>query len=248
MNRHGWLLLGCLFLVPAQAAHAAAGDCLRLDATAAATVLDFAFCGDSGGWSGGFADLPPGGLDDPIFDLRFARAELPAATGARGEGLRLAGSNRSDDLFLFVKRQITGLRPSTRYAVEFGLWIATNAGRGCVGIGGAPGEAVHVKAGASALEPRVDPREGVLRLNLDIGSQAQAGRDALVLGDVAAAGARCDGSRYVIKRLSSQGQPFFPLTDRDGNLWLIVGFDSGFEGRSDLFLQRIRVELAPVRR
>jgi hypothetical protein len=52
----------------------------------------------------------------------------------------------------------------------------------------------------------------------------------------------------VIKHLSSQGQPFFPLTDRDGNLWLIVGFDSGFEGLSDLFFQRIRVELAPVRR
>jgi hypothetical protein len=69
-----------------------------------------------------------------------------------------------------------------------------------------------------------------------------------VLGDVAAAGVGCGaGRRYALKTLPGEGRPFTALTDRDGNLWLLVGFDSGFEGRSDLYLRRVRVELAPDR-
>ena len=227
---------------------AVAKDCTRVMNAGGSVVLDFAFCGGTAGWSGGFADLPPEGLNDPSYDLVFGLAKLPASAGARGQALRLAGTNRSDDLFMFVTRRIAGLQPSTRYAARFRVSFATNAGPGCIGAGGAPGESVFVKAGAGPRRPRTVLRDGVLRLDLDIGTQSRGGKDAAVLGNVAAPGLGCEGDRYAIKTLSGRERTLFPLTDRNGRLWLIVGFDSGYEGRSDLFIRRIRVELAPVRR
>jgi len=75
---------------------------------------------------------------------------------------------------MFLKRQITGLVPGALYAVGVRATIYTEAGRGCVGVGGVPGEAVTVKAGAVPFEPRAVDEDGVLRMNLDKGEQAVA--------------------------------------------------------------------------
>jgi hypothetical protein len=239
-------LAAALLLAPLAAE---ARDCVRASTATVPAVFDFRFCESRERWTGGFADLPVGALDDPAYGLRFGLARIPPSAGLAGEGLRLAGTNRSDDLFMFAKRRLTGLRPSTAYSVVFRVEIASNAGPGCVGAGGAPGESVYVKGGASPTKPRVRAEDGTLRLNLDTGNQSQRGDDAVVLGNVAAPGAGCDGRRYGAKTLSNRrGEPLFSRTDEEGALWALVGFDSGYEGRSDLYLYRIRVELFPVRR
>jgi len=58
-----------------------------------------------------------------------------------------------------TKIRLTGLKPLTTYNVTFQVKLATNARRGCVGIGGSPGEAVLVWAAANAEEPQliIDP-------------------------------------------------------------------------------------------
>ncbi len=243
--RHHVAAALALLLLPLAAE---ARDCARLSPGAVPAVFDFGLCGAEG-WRGGFADLPASGLDDPAYDLRSGPARLPRSVGPSGRGLRLAGTNRSDDLFMFAARRLAGLRPSTRYAAAFRVEIAADAGPGCLGAGGAPGEAVYVKAGGGPARPRVAADEGgVLRLNRDISSQSRGGADAIVLDDAAGPGAGCAGGRHVAETPSSRGRPFFPITDRGGGLWAVVGFDCGYEGRSDLYLDRVRVELSPVAR
>ncbi|MCC2663691.1 MAG: hypothetical protein K0S35_1613 [Geminicoccaceae bacterium] len=163
---------------------------------------------------------------------------------ARVHGLRLAGDNRSDDLFMYVKRQITGLRPHAVYAIRLRFTLYTNAGEGCAGIGGAPGESVYVKAGGVAVEPdAVESEDGDLAMNLDKGNQSQGGADAIVIGDLAAAGANCAGSVFVPKRFTTPRGALAAETDRDGNLWVLIGTDSGFEGRTTYFITHIRLTL-----
>jgi hypothetical protein len=153
--------------------------------------LVFTFCRGSGGWVGGFTDLPAKRARG-----RAVRALVPprrrAGQPALVRGLRFSGANRSDDLFMFLKRQVTGLVPGAQHAVGLHATLFTEGGRGCVGIGGAPGEGVTVKAGAVPLEPLALPEDGVLRMNLDKGEQASGGADAVVLGDLAADRARCE--------------------------------------------------------
>lgn len=55
--------------------------------------------------------------------------------------------NRSDDLFMFLKKQLTDLKPLTSYKINFDIQLASNAISGGIGAGGAPGEGVGIGAG-----------------------------------------------------------------------------------------------------
>ena len=164
--------------------------------------------------------------------------------GLEGGGIYVQGHNRSDDLFMFLKKRVYGLRPDTTYAVSVSVDLATNVPTGLVGIGGSPGESVYVKAGASAVEPlAVEDESGHLRMNIDKGNQSTGGQAMVVLGNVAHP--QVAGDEYLVKTLDNVGLPLTVTTDGEGRAWLIVGTDSGFEGLSRFYYARISYTLAP---
>ncbi len=89
------------------------------------------------GFTAGFADYPP--AHAAIYELTADYRALPAPLEPHS-ALFLSGVNRSDDLFMFFKGPVGGLRPGALYGVTVGLEIATSTPAGCVGVGGAPGE------------------------------------------------------------------------------------------------------------
>lgn len=200
---------------------------------------------DAEGWTTGFADLPAG-YDTALYELDAGHRELPQ--GLEGSGVYLRGHNRSDDLFMFLTKRVTGMRPGTQYAVTFRIDLATNVPEGMMGIGGSPGESIYVKAGATAVEPRViEDASGHLRMSIDKGNQASEGRDAINLGNVAHPElGDGDGTEFKIKTLTNEGRPFEVTTDGNGDLWLIVGTDSGFEGLTTLYYGEISIVLSEV--
>lgn len=202
-------------------------------------TYEFNFRSGSEGWTAGFADLPLDYRQD-IFELGFAHADLPAHLGAGRRALLLSGHNRSDDLFMFIKRRFDGLQPGTTYRVDFDVEIASNAPASFFGIGGAPGLSVYVKAGATTQEPLAVPQAGYLRMNIDKGDQSQEGRDTFNIGDISIPG---DEAVYRLKRLDNRGRPFEAGTDAQGSLWVIIGTDSGFEGKTDLYYSQIRLTI-----
>ena len=204
--------------------------------------FNFDFESGSEGWVVGFADLPVN-YDQSIYELDHEHRPLPE--GLEGGGIYVQGHNRSDDLFMFLKRRVDGLRPDTTYAVSVSVDLATNVPAGLVGIGGSPGESVYVKAGASTVEPlAVEDESGHIRMNIDKGNQSNGGESMVVLGDVAHP--RVEESEYLIKTLENTGLPLSVATDSEGRAWLIVGTDSGFEGLTRLYYARISYVLAPV--
>ena len=143
-------------------------------------VYDYDFGSDAEGWTVGFADLPVD-FDQSIFELDHEHRPLPDRL--QGSGIYVQGHNRSDDLFMFLKRQVGGLRPNAAYAVSVSLNLATNVPTATFGIGGSPGESVFVKAGVSTVEPvAAEERNRYLRMNIDKGNQANGGEDMVVLG------------------------------------------------------------------
>lgn len=200
----------------------------------------FEFSDDEQGWAAGFADLPAVDLDSETYDLESGWGPLPSELGS--SGLFSAGSNRSDDLFMYWTRELRGLEPDTEYSLTFDLTVATNVPTGLVGIGGSPGESVYIKAGASSIEPKaVEDDAGWLRMNIDIGSQSEGGDDAIVVGTVANEDLPedADGTQFARMELSSESADFFARTDADGALWLIIGTDSGFEGRTTIWWDEV---------
>ncbi|MCY3759974.1 MAG: hypothetical protein OXH50_01880 [Gemmatimonadetes bacterium] len=209
---------------------------------AAEAEFSFSFQGDAEGWAAGFADLPAD-FDPSIYELDSGHRRLP--DGLEGNGLYIQGQNRSDDLFMFFKRQVGGLKADAEYAAVLSLDLATNVQEGLVGIGGSPGESVFVKAGASPVEPLApEDDNGYFRMNIDKGNQSKGGRSMAVLGH--AAHPDVAGEEYRIKRLDNSGSPVAVAADGAGKLWLIVGTDSGFEGLSAFYYARIACTLTPV--
>lgn len=202
----------------------------------------FGFQNSHNGWIGGFCDYPAS--DVGYYDLVTARKTLPRSLDPSRWGLYLGGTNHSDDLFMYLKRRISGLSACTAYRVHFKVEIATNAPSGCFGIGGAPGEAVFVKAGASTVQPQsLLEEDGWYWMNIDKGHQSQAGVNSIMLGDIANTNTDCDAPRWEYKTLDSKSSFVRSRTDSDGRLWLFVGTESGFEGRTTLYYTRIAVWL-----
>jgi hypothetical protein len=201
-------------------------------------AYNFNFNSGAQGWTAGFSDYPADNA--AIYQLESGIRTLPGETSTKG--FYLSGMNRSDDLFMFLKNQFSGLEPSTKYYARVRLSFLSNAGVDCVGVGGAPGESVYLKFGYGDKEPK---QEGYY-LNLDKGQQSQSGSHAKVIGDVAAQGAACDGSAFAEKTVQTTTSQRIPLySDGQGKVWVFVGTDSGYEGLTSLYYKSIEVALEP---
>lgn len=218
-----------------------------IDGAPASVVSDFV--GGSDGWSRDVADFSDATRPE---DVVSETGVEPPGLDTDAEGFfRVAATNRSDDLFLYLRRTVepaASLEPATTYDVSFVVEVASAAPSGCAGIGGPPGEAQWLKVGASAEEPAPVEVDGDTRLAVDKGNQSQGG-DAAVVAGVIANGIPCeealaqDERPWAMVELSAS---LTATTGPDGTLWLFAGTDSGFEGRTDLYYDRIAVTLEPA--
>ena len=202
----------------------------------------FNFANDEEGWQGGFSDLRAEGHD--IFELEYGHSALPEETGVQDNALFIQGHNRSDDLFMFFKREIAGLNPNAMYRVVIDIELASQYPETSVGIGGSPGASVFLKAGAVNYEPRPEVTdEDYLQMNIDKGNQAQDGEDMYNVGTVGIPG---EEFRYMLINRGNQERPLDVRASGAGSLWAIVGTDSGFEGLTRLYYNRITVTLQEI--
>lgn len=212
----------------------------------AADKFDFDFEVNNHGWVGEFADYPVG--EEAFYELNWAwttlPAELPHQEKVLKKGLLLSGNNHSDDLFMFIKKPMTGLKPNTEYEVHFTVLMQNNIAAEQMGVGGSPGESVYFKVGASTMEPEKVDQEGFYHLNVNKGDQAQAGDNALMVGTIG--NSLVDGSdpQFLPKEFVNEA-PLSVKSDSEGKLWLFVGTDSAFESSTLYYIANITVLLQP---
>lgn len=197
----------------------------------------YQFPQNSEGWTGGFADYPEG--EEESYELEFSHSTLPEPLDTEEGALKLSGNNHSDDLFMFIKREITGLEPNQQYSLIFSIEFASNVADDQVGIGGSPGESVYIKAGATPIEPEKQLENDFYQMNINKGNQSQGGDDMLVIGDFSN---NTNENIYTLKTVTNSSH-FNATTNENGGLWLIIGTDSGFEGNTTIYYNRVQVSL-----
>ena len=211
--------------------------------------LEFDFRDGAQGWEAGFAEYAPE-MEDMMLEAEIG--SLPSELGINGTGYYVQGTNHSDDLFMFLKRRLgpdDGIAPGQEYRVMFTIVFASNAPSGALGIGGAPGESVFLKAGASTLEPEVylDSDTGYYLMNVDKGEgNSGDGTASSVVGDIGNGLSAEENPRYVSVKRQHEHE-YTTTASPDGELWLLVGTDSGFEGLTGIYYQSIAVTLQPVK-
>lgn len=202
------------------------------------TTLRYMFENGTDEWTGNFSDYQEG-MD---IQAQFAHTALPKEIGENVHGLYISSSNRSDDVFMFIKKKldgVDGIKPNTTYHVNLQFDLATNVGTDLdVGIGGSPGGSVFVKAGATTIEPKpILNSTQYYQTNIYYGNQSEGGIDAALLGDI------FKNSESGLFELKPFVRDFEVTTDDKGELWLLIGTDSGYEGITSLYFTNIIVGL-----
>jgi hypothetical protein len=202
----------------------------------------FDFSQGNGGWLSGYADYSPQTAPgDVVADIRT----LPA--GFAGAGYYLAGTNRSDDLFIYVKTRVGGLAGGRSYRVSAQVQFLSDVPTGCIGVGGSPGESVWVILAASTAEPLTVFNGSDYRVNLQRGNQGQGGSQGIVLGTIANDVPNCGARQWRTKQLASaEPAALGVVADERGDAWVLLGIDSGFEAFSRIYFQRLSLRFTPT--
>jgi len=199
------------------------------------------FSSDAAGDMGWLADYSDYAIpQENLMEFESGRAMLPPPLPNDQFGFKLSGHNRSDDMFMFMYYSLTGLLPNREYTVTFDLEIASKYAANSVGIGGSPGSSVYLKVGAVGKEPKKELLGDYYAMNIEKGQQSQGGPDMQVIGNIAIGD---DKQEYELINRNNSNEPFKGRTDSNGNLWLIIGTDSGFEGLTTIYFNKININV-----
>ncbi|BBE16747.1 hypothetical protein AQPE_0891 [Aquipluma nitroreducens] len=193
------------------------------------------------GWSAVFAEYPDG--KNEFYELNSGIKNLPQPLDQAKKAFMLSGNNHSDALQMWLVKQLSGLSPESKYSIETEIELASKYPGGSVGIGGSPGNAVHLvsKFATQGYTLEKGKTEGDnIQLVL---KKVEAVPESVLnidLGDVA-----ITSDQYVYKLITRKksSDTNTAVTDKDGKLWAIVGTWSGFEGISTLYYTRIKFTL-----
>lgn len=215
-------------------------SCLKNEGTRQVKTLHTDFVNGEDGWQAGFSEY--NGDNVEIYELEEGLAPLPEPLDAGKQGYRISGMNRSDDLFMYLTKRVQGLKPGVRYHGQFTVKLASNAPSGAIGAGGAPGESVGIGIGMLTEKPlSTADEDNFYRMNIGkIQQCCTDGTDMVVVGDIA------NGTEEEVYTMIERTGEFSAETDHQGILWLVVGTDSGYEGRTTLYYTDIEVVLEEI--
>ncbi|MFD2286262.1 hypothetical protein GJU39_21050 [Pedobacter petrophilus] len=184
-----------------------------------------------------FVDYPKGKEEE--WEIGGGISKLPGPLDTTSMALRLSSINRSDDVFMFLKKKVTGLKPNQLYTVKLEIEFASNAPSNMLGVGGAPGENVYLKAGLTPIEPiKVLQEDGYFRLNLDKDSESLSGKDLFYINHIA------NGTQEATYKLLNRSGEFKGRSNENGEAWIVIGTDSGHEATTTLFYTKVKANVS----
>jgi hypothetical protein len=192
-------------------------------------TINYTFTSGDEGWVGEFTEYPvsPSPEADSIYEWQAEAVPSPPATDGLSAYM-MSCNNVSGDVFMFMKKRIDGLRPNTKYNVVFEIVLNSNA---------MPNQGVILKAGACQIEPRKVIENDYYVLNVDKGLDYSSGENAVSFGDIGAS----TENAAVTKGNVNSNEPFITQTNSKGELWLMLGTDSAFQGTTTIYFTQINI-------
>lgn len=195
--------------------------------------IEFSFIDDANGWVPFFSDYPQGAEEQ--YELEFAYTRLPEPLDTNLTAVKLAAVNPGRDLLSCMYVPVTGLIPNATYKVTFNLWIASNIASGgpsdiSIGVGALDTIPVNTLDASDFYRPsfEVDLQNGFSNDNMK------------VLGTL---GATDTTTVYTPISRNNYSQPMYFTTNSEGKLFLLVGWDSGYEGKTAVYFKSVFVTL-----
>lgn len=184
-------------------------------------------------WSGAAADYSAKDSVNVRFDFVYTVA--PDNIAPIRHSLKLSGTNPGDGyLTMFIKKEITGLRPETNYTLAFDIELACDTDS-------TASQAIVLKAGASITEPRAIEKNQRVSLNIDNGAYGQNGADMIVIDTVDVTAA---ADEYGIVQSGDAPSKYVYVnarSDAAGSLWVVIATESSAVGRSIVYYSKVAI-------
>jgi len=200
--------------------------------------FEFDFTGNTEGWEGFFSDYPAG--SENFYELGFSHSFLPAPLNESVRSIKISGNNHSDDLLALIVKKIDGLLPNAVYSVTFNIELASNVTSNSPGAGGSPD--LEFGVGGLSYKPENSLDAGYYRPNFT--SLLQSRQSNEVLQSVGRIGVSTDfPAPFTLVNRNNLSEPMQLKTNNNGEMWLMIGTDSGFEGITTLYYKSIKIRM-----
>jgi len=187
-------------------------------------------------WKVTFSDYPVG--EEEFYELNSGLKRLPLPLDTTLHAVMISGNNHSDDLFSYMYVPFSGLAPNTTYQTSFIIHIASNVATNSVGIGGSPDLTIGVGA-IDTVPVNIVDGSGYYRPNFEV--RLQSGESNQIMQAIGTIGVTDTTTVYTPITRNNFYDPMPLTTNGDGMLYLLVGWDSGFEGITSLYIKTIIV-------
>lgn len=203
-----------------------------------ATEFNYTFAAGTENWQNLFSDYPVGG--ENFYELEFTNAFLPPPLDQNIKSLKISGNNHSDDLFSAIFHKFENLQRNKTYSITFDIDFASNAPKKGVGVGGDPNLFIGV-GGINYL-----PKNNIDNLNFyrpNFISKIQSGQSNEVFQIIGNIGVSTTiPTPYTIVNRNNIGNPIFVESNSEGQIWLMIATDSGFEATTSLYYKSINIK------
>jgi hypothetical protein len=210
--------------------------CSKNNENKPALILNDSFEDSANGWSSGFANYP-NNADSLTYHLYSAVTPLPGPLDNKQKAINLSGASQSGQLFMFIKKKVTGLKSNATYNASFEVELASNAPTGQFGLESSPGEGVSLGAGSAVKEPvkelSADKKSFVMnitKVNLSKNSD-----DMAFIGNIA------NGTNQYIYKIIQRNGEYKAITNSKGEAWLIIGTNSAYAGLTSIYFTAAKV-------
>lgn len=199
----------------------------------------FDFEGGSQGWEGGTSDFPADFLNSGA-DFSFSASKVPNSIISESSGLKINADNPHGDLFYFFKRKVDGLNPLTTYQLDFEFLMYTQV---VTELSALSSKEIYLKIGAVNHVPMLESITSsdsieYMVLNVDKGdSNSDSGEDLVNIGSIR----EFTGNIPEVISGNTFGHQIQVAANDNGEIWLVVGVDSGLKGQLTFGIDAITV-------
>ena len=188
-------------------------------------------------WKSLFSDYPVGKED--FYELIFEHSALPEPLDTNLMSLKISGNNHSDDLLSVIYRKFDDLQPNKKYLVTFDIDFASRAVKGGLGSGGSPDLSIGAGGISFVPENTIDNRN-YYQPNFESRLQSGLSNEVFkVLGKIG--GSDSYPPSFTLLNRNNLEAPIEIETNSEGEAWLMIATDSGFEGVTTLYYKSIKI-------
>jgi hypothetical protein len=207
------------------------------------------FTEDAEGWEAQFSEYEPG-LENSL-KLSFTHDKF-MATESIGEVTAVvqSGYAANSDLFMYIKRQISGFKPNTSYSVVFTLELFAQLNEDFSGDLSDNNNGSFLKAAVYTEEPDtltvddiVNPGKKIVITNFNKGDDRTTGPNMALIGKLEHTSV--DESPLLLIG-TSEGDDLLGTTDNDGKMWMMIGVDTNQPIYQSIFYSFIGIQFREI--